>query len=507
MQGVCVNYLVQLGIRLLPILSHASAMNRLLRRSRSADLDSPSPDGRPLFASPVVRTPSATDRGEEDVAAGAPAGSSSSQARGIQFPGASAPTAALSRPPETALRTAGSTPVPHPAGAQIPAPDAGTAGPSSSAPGLPSSIAHLFHRKLDLDAGNYSKWRQHFYVICSRHNVQHHLDVPADPRRQSAIWRNDDLTIVLWMYEVIAEDLQDVVMSPTSTAYDVWVQLHMLFRDNTPGRAIILEAEFHNLVQGDMSVAEYNRCLKTHSAALGKVGFLITDQALNLQLICGLSRRFQVMATLLPMQNPFPTFVQARSCLLMEELSANKRARLDGQGSGAPTALAIGPAPDRGVDRGPAPSGDKGKGPVSSPTSDTRSRGRGRPRPWRPGLFRRRLLLGLPPSRWARHYLNTCRPPLAGVLCAVGHSVPPAAPATPRALVRAERRYRPRATPSSTTPGVPRRWAVRRCGRPLLGAVPPAERRPSQPVAAAARRRRARVVPRHGRHLPRRWTS
>ncbi|XP_044358620.1 uncharacterized protein [Triticum aestivum] len=164
------------------------------------------------------------------------------------------------------LRTAGSIPVPRPAGALIPAPGIGAAGPSSSAPGLPSSIAHLFHRKLDPDAGNYSKWRQLFYVICCRHNVQHHLDIAANPRHQSAVWRNDDLTLVLWMYEVITEDLQDVVMSPTSTAYNVWVQLHVLFRDNASGRAIILEAEFRNLVQGDMSIAEYSRRLKARSA-------------------------------------------------------------------------------------------------------------------------------------------------------------------------------------------------------------------------------------------------
>ncbi|KAE8785577.1 hypothetical protein D1007_40643 [Hordeum vulgare] len=62
------------------------------------------------------------------------------------------------------------------------------------------------------------------------------------------------------------------------------------------------------------------------------------------------------------MQHPFPTFTQARSRLLMEELSANERARMDGHtgGSGGSpsTALTVGRAPDPAV----APNTDKSKG-------------------------------------------------------------------------------------------------------------------------------------------------
>ena len=112
--------------------------------------------------------------------------------------------------------------------------------------------------------------------------------------------------------------------------------------DNQPGRTVILGAEFRNFVQGDLSVAEYSRHLKSLADALEDVGKRVTDQSLTLQLIRGLNRKFHVMATLLPMQWPFPTFVQARSRLLMEEISANERARLDGWPEAMATALAIG---------------------------------------------------------------------------------------------------------------------------------------------------------------------
>ena len=58
------------------------------------------------------------------------------------------------------------------------------------------------------------------------------------------------------------------------------------------------------------------------------------------------------MATLLPMQTPFPSFVQARSRLLMEEIAANDRARLDGRPEATATALTIGQGSSSSSDRG-----------------------------------------------------------------------------------------------------------------------------------------------------------
>lgn len=161
--------------------------------------------------------------------------------------------------------------------------------------------------------------------------------------------------------------------------------------DNQPGRAVVLGAEFRNLVQGDLSVDEYSRRLKSLADALEDVGEHIFDQALTLQLIRGLNRKFQIMATLLPMQSSFPSFVQARSSLLMEEISANERARLDGRPELPAAALTIGhtpsggpsPSPDRGSG---SDSANKSKGPAASSPGDRgsgscrRGRGRGRGR-------------------------------------------------------------------------------------------------------------------------------
>lgn len=124
----------------------ASAMNRLLRCSRSADFDSPAPDSRPLIATPVARAPYATAWGKGVIAEPA-FSSSTTHARGIQIPGPTAvPRAAPSQAPATVLRTASSKLVPRldlgaPGNAVIPCLDAG-----------PSTTNGLHHASLPAHA-------------------------------------------------------------------------------------------------------------------------------------------------------------------------------------------------------------------------------------------------------------------------------------------------------------------------------------------------------------------
>ncbi|KAE8800530.1 hypothetical protein D1007_24029 [Hordeum vulgare] len=142
-------------------------MNRLLRRSRSADLDSPASDGRPFAAVPVAvaATPVATR-----VAAAASAALPTARLapavvqgkapvpEGAHAPSSTAPAVHLTPPPVAGiLRTAGSFPVPHvdlgvPNGDLVPHVGSSDAGPSS-VNGLPPSIAHYFNSKLALESG------------------------------------------------------------------------------------------------------------------------------------------------------------------------------------------------------------------------------------------------------------------------------------------------------------------------------------------------------------------
>jgi hypothetical protein len=56
------------------------------------------------------------------------------------------------------------------------------------------------------------------------------------------------------------------------TAYRVWTAIRDQFRDSALHRAVYLEAEFRNLVQGDMDITQYTGRLKQLADALRDVG-------------------------------------------------------------------------------------------------------------------------------------------------------------------------------------------------------------------------------------------
>lgn len=59
------------------------------------------------------------------------------------------------------------------------------------------------------------------------------------------------------------------------------------------------------------------------AASLKEFGDPISDQQLVLTLLCGLNGMYRHMVSNLKMQCPFPTFMEARTLLLLEELDIN----------------------------------------------------------------------------------------------------------------------------------------------------------------------------------------
>jgi hypothetical protein len=81
-----------------------------------------------------------------------------------------------------------------------------------------------------------------------------------------------------------------------------------------------LETKFHNFVQGDLSVTDYCWRLKM-ADDLTALGEVITDRTLVLNVVHGLNERFSHVGALLCHSQPFPTFLEARDNLILEELT------------------------------------------------------------------------------------------------------------------------------------------------------------------------------------------
>jgi hypothetical protein len=102
-----------------------------------------------------------------------------------------------------------------------------------------------------------------------------------------------DQCILSWLYISIAKDVCDIVRSPKATAHAVWTTIHDQFRNNKLHRAVYLEAEFRNLVQGDMDITQYTGRLKKLTDALRDVGQPVRETSRVLNMLRGLSSKYR----------------------------------------------------------------------------------------------------------------------------------------------------------------------------------------------------------------------
>ena len=169
-----------------------------------------------------------------------------------------------------------------------------------------------------------------------------------------------DCVVKSWIVGTLTNDLAEIISVQGSTTRDAWLAVESQFLDNREARSIHLETRFRNFIQGDLSVTDYYCLLKKMANDLMALGEVITDRTLILNMIHGLNECFSHVGALLRRSRPFPTFLEARDDLILEELT------LENKESPA-TALA-------------ASTASAGSSSTASPTSNTGSRGAGGPK-------------------------------------------------------------------------------------------------------------------------------
>ena len=143
-----------------------------------------------------------------------------------------------------------------------------------------------------------------------------------------------------WIFGTISLDLQDLVRTHGGTARQAWVALEGQFLGNTEYRALQLDATFRTFVQGDLSVGEYCRRMKSMANALHDLGDPVSDRILVLNVLRGLSSTYDHLKGWIARQRPFPTFLQVRDDLALEEIT---RGLAPGSSSPTPAALVAAP--------------------------------------------------------------------------------------------------------------------------------------------------------------------
>jgi hypothetical protein len=111
-----------------------------------------------------------------------------------------------------------------------------------------------------------------------------------------------------------------MVMLHNSSTSIAWSVLKSKFLGQRESHSLLLSIEFHRVKQGATSITNFCNRLKTMASALTKFGDLVGIQTLMLTLLHGLNDKFCHMVSNLKMQHLFPTFKEARTLLLLEEI-------------------------------------------------------------------------------------------------------------------------------------------------------------------------------------------
>ncbi|XP_066357839.1 uncharacterized protein [Miscanthus floridulus] len=172
---------------------------------------------------------------------------------------------------------------------------------------------------LDRTANNYNRWCALFLVVLGKYALTDHVLTDVVNADRPA-WVQMDCTVLTWIYDTINADLQQSTMLKNPNAHVARLHLEDEFLGQRESRALLLSAEFRTAKQGSSSITDFCRRLKTMAATLRDFGDPVGDRTLILTLLRGLSGKFRPMVTNIKLRQPFPTFVEARTLLLLEEI-------------------------------------------------------------------------------------------------------------------------------------------------------------------------------------------
>jgi hypothetical protein len=90
---------------------------------------------------------------------------------------------------------------------------------------------------------------------------------------------------------------------------------------------VYIDAEYHAVVQGDLSIMQYFTRLKSFADQLRDLGQPVTETQQVFNMLRGLNRRYHAAIPHITSRVPLPSFLQARSFLMLEEHRAEQSDR------------------------------------------------------------------------------------------------------------------------------------------------------------------------------------
>jgi hypothetical protein len=204
----------------------------------------------------------------------------------------------------------------------------------------------------DTMSSSYTIWCDLMVMALTWYSLADHI-LSNNAFTDDLMWTKLDAIVLCWLTNMITAHLQEAIRARGHPACHLWLTLEIQFFGNHETCTLLLDAAFHNFVQGDLSMIEYCHKFKGVADALGDLGLPIDDRILVLNILCGLNQRFKHLGAIIQRSSPFPNILKVHDDLLPEEI------HLDTTGpSAAPMAFytstaPLAPKPQRSASFGP----------------------------------------------------------------------------------------------------------------------------------------------------------
>ncbi|KAE8775672.1 hypothetical protein D1007_51789 [Hordeum vulgare] len=185
----------------------------------------------------------------------------------------------------------------------------GTTAFTAPVPCLPIFSDHITnHIKFLLNPTdhNYHKWKTFFLMVLLRYGVSY-LPEHAPPANATAAYLELDAHVILRIYATLSDTMCDHVVGATTT-YALWHKIKEFFLGNRVARCMILNRQYRNLKQSDLSVSEYTRCMKLLTDGLVDNDHAVSEVDITTQFLHGLDQQLDTIRVVLGDQGlPFDT--------------------------------------------------------------------------------------------------------------------------------------------------------------------------------------------------------
>jgi hypothetical protein len=165
---------------------------------------------------------------------------------------------------------------------------------------------------LQLACLNFNRWSTFFKAMVGKFGLLPFLDASMPARPKDPVWEQADYAIKSWLYTSVDDFVLDLAIDDEDqTSCALYTTITNLFNDNKESHSIYLSNEFHTVVQGDSSIADYCQRVKSLADSLHDVGHGVSETQLILNLLHGQSPKFSNTADNITNTTPFPSFSKA----------------------------------------------------------------------------------------------------------------------------------------------------------------------------------------------------